>query len=546
MALEPGADVDQLGKAGGVALGKAVFAKADDLAEDGFSVLGRVALGLHALHQQVVKLVHAAAALPGGHGAAQGVGLVGAEIGRQHGDLHHLLLEDGHAQRTRQRRRQGGGKVDRLQPLATAQVGVDHAALDWPGANDGDLDHQVIKATRAQARQHAHLGPALDLEHAHGVGGADHVVGGGVIGRDVLQAQKPAAPLPDQRKAAADGAEHAQRQHIDLEQAHGVEVVLVPLDDAALGHGGVFYRHQAGELALCQHKTTHMLAQVARKPQQLGHQTAPQGQLPVQRIEPSLGKFLVLDTAAVKPVVRLGQLVDQYLVHTQRPANVTQGAARPVADHRGGEGGALAAVAGVDVLDDFLAPLVLKVDVDVGRLVARAADEALKQQAGVRRVDLGHAQAVAHRRIGGRAPALAQNALAPGKAHDVVHRQKIHLVAQLGNQRQLVRHLLRHARRQALRVAPSRTFVGVVVQGLARAQARQHALHRVLVAQLVQAELAACCHQQGIGQQHGRIKLRQPLTGAQVRLGIGLQGKTTLGHRPAQTDGGEHIVQRLA
>ena len=263
-------------------------------------------------------------------------------------------------------------------------------------------------------------------------------------------------------------------------------------------------------------------------------------------IEPGLGKFLVLDAAAVKPVVRLGQLVDQYLVHAQRAAHVTQGAARPVTDHRGGEGGALAAVAGVDVLDDFLTPLVLKVDVDVGRLVARAADEALKQQAGMRRVDLGHAQAIAHRRIGGRAPALAKNAFTPGKAHDVVHRQKIHLVAQLGNQRQLVRHLLRDTRRQTLRVTPRCAFVGVLVQGLAWAQAGQHALHRVLVAQLVQVELATCCHHQGVGQQLGRVQPRQPLAGAQVRLGIGLQGKTTVGHRPAQADSSQHIVQRLA
>ena len=289
-----------------------------------------------------------------------------------------------------------------------------------------------------------------------------------------------------------------------------------------------------------------MLAQVARETQQLRHQAAPQGQLPVLGIEPGLGKFLVLDAAAVKPVVRLGQAVDQRFVHAQRAAHVTQRAAWPVTYHGGGEGGTFAAVAGVDVLDDLLTPLVLKVDIDVGRLVACAADEALEQQAGVRRVDLSHAQAVAHCRVGGRAPALAQDALAPGKAHDVVHRQEIHLVAQLGNQRQLVRHLLRHARRQALRVTPRRALVGVLVQGLARAQAGQHALHRVLVAQLVQAEMAACGHHQGVGQQLGRIKPRQPLARSQVRLGIGLQGKATLGHWPAQADGSEYIVQRLA
>ena len=40
-----------------------------------------------------------------------------------------------------------------------------------------------------------------------------------------------------------------------------------------------------------------------------------------------------------------------------------------------------AAVLAVDVLDHLLAALVLEVDVDVGRLVALGADEALEQQA---------------------------------------------------------------------------------------------------------------------------------------------------------------------
>jgi hypothetical protein len=42
---------------------------------------------------------------------------------------------------------------------------------------------------------------------------------------------------------------------------------------------------------------------------------------------------------------------------------------------------AVPAVLGVDVLHHFLAPLVLEVDVDVGRLVALLADEALEQHA---------------------------------------------------------------------------------------------------------------------------------------------------------------------
>ena len=43
----------------------------------------------------------------------------------------------------------------------------------------------------------------------------------------------------EQIEGAADAREHAEAEHVDLEEADGVEVVLVPLDAGAVGHGGV-------------------------------------------------------------------------------------------------------------------------------------------------------------------------------------------------------------------------------------------------------------------------------------------------------------------
>jgi hypothetical protein len=85
--------------------------------------------------------------------------------------------------------------------------------------------------------------------------------------------------------------------------------------------------------------------------------------------------------------------VDRRQRKAQRAPGVAQRAAGAVADHGGGQRGALAAVSGVDVLDHFLAPLVLEVDVDVGRLVAFLRDEALEQHRGARRIDLGDVRA---------------------------------------------------------------------------------------------------------------------------------------------------------
>ena len=261
MLLEPTAHVHQQRKTGGMAFGKTVFTKALDLFEDVVGKALRVAACQHAADHTLIELVHATLALPGCHGAAQAVSLTGAEARRQHRNLHHLLLKNRHTQRALQGFAQDIARVvDRLNPGAPTQVGVHHAALDRTRAHDRDLDHQIVKAAGFEARQHAHLGPTLNLEHAHGIGPTNHVVGGDVLGRNVLHQHRSATARTDQIEAAADGAEHAQCEHVNLEQAHGVQIVLVPLDDRALWHGRVLHRHQARELALCQHKAAHMLA----------------------------------------------------------------------------------------------------------------------------------------------------------------------------------------------------------------------------------------------------------------------------------------------
>ena len=72
------------------------------------------------------------------------------------------------------------------------------------------------------------------------------------------------------------------------------------------------------------------------------------------------------------------------LLEAQGLADLADRHARAVVDDGRADGGALAAVAALEILDHLLAPLVLEVDVDVGRLAAVGGDEALEQQ-----VDLG-------------------------------------------------------------------------------------------------------------------------------------------------------------
>ncbi len=68
----------------------------------------------------------------------------------------------------------------------------------------------------------------------------------------------------------------------------------------------------------------------------------------------------------------------------------------------------------VDLLDDLFAPLVLEIDVDVGRLVALVGQEALEQDFVLVGIDLGDAQAVADGGVGGRAAPLAEDVASRG------------------------------------------------------------------------------------------------------------------------------------
>ena len=81
-----------------------------------------------------------------------------------------------------------------------------------------------------------------------------------------------------------------------------------------------------------------------------------------------------------QPQIESGERGDDVLGQAEHLADLAHGALGAVGDDGGGEAGAVAAVAAVDVLDHLLAPLVLEIDVDVGRLVALGGEEPLEEQ----------------------------------------------------------------------------------------------------------------------------------------------------------------------
>lgn len=213
-----------------------------------------------------------------------------------------------------------------------------------------------------------------------------------------------------QRHGLADDRQHAERQTVDLEQTESLEVILVPLDDASSGHGGIFNRHQMMQGLVGDDHAADVLRQMARQTDQFAgqrHELPRDGRF---RVESAVLKMSGPVGRRIPPGQGARQAIESGRIQSERAPDVFQRALRPIADDGSGQRSAFAPVLFIHVLQHFLTPLMLEIHVDVRRLIALFRNEALEQQLLPGWVDLGNAQAVAHRRVGRRAAPLAQDA----------------------------------------------------------------------------------------------------------------------------------------
>ena len=546
VAFQPGAGIGDQREAGGMAFGKAIGAKALDLREGAGGEFRLIAMRHHAGDQLVAEMGDAAGHLEGGHGAAQLVGLAGGKPGADDGDLHGLLLEQRHAQRLAQHAAERfGGEGDRLAALPPAEIGVDHIALDRPGADNGHLNDQVIKSAGLHARQHGHLRPAFDLEGAHRVGPGDHAVGLGILGRDGGHIEPQPMMLFQQGKTAAEAAQHAQAQHIHLHHLQAIGVILVPFDHLALGHGGGGDGDEVIEPVARQHEAAGMGAELAGEADELAGEVERQPQPAVCHVEVERCGVLLLHPLIAPGPDLGGQGGGHILGQAHGLADIAHRAAGAKAHHRAAQRRTLAPVMLIDPLDHLLAPLMLEIDIDIGWLAPFGGDEALEEQARARGVDAGDAQHVAHRRIGRRTPALAKNPLAAGIAHDGVHGEEIRRVIQLRDKAEFVVELGAGGLIQALWVAGGSTRPGQALQRGLGGFAGIFGLIGVLVLQLAEVELAARDDLEAAGyclgvagEEAGGLAGRQ-----QVAAGMAFQPRASGIDAATLPDAGDDILQ---
>ena len=546
MALEPCRHVDKQGEARRVRLRESVFAKAADLGKHLLGKLRREPARRHPLDEPAVKLVDHPRPPPSPHRPAELIGFPWRESGCHHRQPHRLLLEEGNAEGVFEDALDRlVGVAHRLLAAAPAQVGMNHPPLDRPRPHDRHLDDQIVEAARLEPRQHAHLRPALDLEHADGVGPRHHLIDGRILGRHGGKRQPRPPRRLDLIERPMDGGEHPERQAIDFQDSQLVEIVLVPLDDRAARHRRWLDRHQVAQIATRHHHAADVLAEMAGE----ADQVADEGRQPLAGvaigIEPRLGEPLRQSIDPVADIEHLGDPCHPVERQPERLSHVAHGRAEAVADHLGGHRRARAAVGVVEVLDHLLAAVVFEVDVDVGGLAALAADEAFEENLHPGRVDRRDPEAVADRRIGRRPAPLAEDSTAAREADDVEDGEEVGLVAELGDERKLVLEkaadLLGHPVGIAFRGStPHR--LGEVSRCR---RAGRHDGVGVFVAQFVEGKGAGCRPFHGAfdGPRQAREASLEPRLLVEMAFAVGEEAATDLLDRAAVTDRREGIEE---
>jgi len=243
--------------------------------------------------------------------------------------------------------------VDGLGAVAAADEGVDEVAGDRAGADDGDLHGEVVEVAGQEAGKRGHLGAALDLEDAHGVGGADFFVGERIVGRDVAEGADAGVAAGD---AELDGVlhrgHHAEAEEVDFDDAEIFAVVFVPLADTAVGHGGGLEGDDFVELALADDHAAGVLAEVAGQAVELAVK-AHHG-LGARVVGGDAGHAeLLLQLEGLREIavgVEAGEAVKGVGAEAEDFADLAHDVAAAVGDDVCGHSGAAAAVARVDLL----------------------------------------------------------------------------------------------------------------------------------------------------------------------------------------------------
>ena len=236
---------------------------------------------------------------------------------------------------------------------------------------------------------------------------------------------------------------HAHAEDIELEQAEGLDVVLVEgahgialaarLDGGAVEQGGVGEQHAAGvhgDVAGQAVEALDELPEVVELTAR-GHAAEP-GVAQLGQVAQGTARI-----AGAHVGEGLGEGVDLTGGQGERGADIADGVAHAVGLHHRDGGNSL----GAEALDDGVVDLEpargLDVDVDVGELATQRGEEALHEQAVAHRVDAGDAEQVVDQAACARAARGDADAARAGEVDDLGDGEEVGGEAEGGDGAQL-------------------------------------------------------------------------------------------------------------
>ena len=259
------------------------------------------------------------------------------------------------------------------------QVGMDHAALDRTGPHDRHLDDEIVVGPRRGAAASFICARLSTWNTPTDRPCSMSKTAGSSASMPSVTADRGA--IADQLEVLAQAGQHAEPQHVDLEDLQDVEIVLVPFDDGAVRpwpRSGSAPARRAGRRSGRSRRhaatgggETAQLAPTARAP------AARRGSVGSRPASRTWSTLTPLDPAPD----RVGQRAHHVGRQAERLADLADGAAAAIGDHRRGQPGlGWPAVLAIDVLDH--PPRAAHARNRRRCRAARRVDEALEQEVG--------------------------------------------------------------------------------------------------------------------------------------------------------------------
>ena len=340
------------------------------------------------------------------HGAAQEIGFA-QRITRQHlGDLHHLFLIDDDAVGFLEQRLKQRMKIIRL--LIAFLAGDEARDIVHRAGTiecvDGD---DVLDAVGMHLAQHITHAGTFQLEHAHRVAMAQHVVGLLVVVGNLVDVEGGLAQA-DQFQRLLDDSQGLEAEEVELHKARLLDIFHIELG----GRNGrtriAVERHQFFQRSVANDDARRVRRGIAVEALELQcdlEEGLHRGVAVALFLQPGFVIQRLLQRHRIGRIHRneFRQPVDLAIGHLQHAAHVTRHHARLQFAEGDDLRHPVLAITLLHVGDDFVAPVLAKIDVEVRHRHALRIEKALEQQVEAEGIEIGDGQHIGDQRTGTRA-----------------------------------------------------------------------------------------------------------------------------------------------